>query len=245
MNWNGKHKNEIIGSITSCRENIATTKQRGSMSVAASWLLAPVDPEENVAALISLITPIDQWANSLDDRERETWLIWAMTHRPDEIRKWMGYADDWTMMPAAVVKDHEGLVRLAQPGRLPFAYLTPNSPRKQDAARVGPIRLENGVEVTGVELATVTYVLREGGWYKVHYPKMPSKSAITRAIRLYLLGVLVGRTLTSTTDLMMYELTGIKTWTSYGGAREGIAPHAGDTFFHLLVEPELGEQLNG
>jgi len=56
---------------------------------------------------------------------------------------------------------------------------------------------------------------------------------------------LVGRTLTSTTDLMMYELSGIKTWTSYGGAREGIAPHAGDTFFHLLVEPELGEQLNG
>ena len=241
MNWNGRHKNDVLGNVSSCRETIAVTKQRGSSSPGASWLLEKVDPEENRAAIISLVSSLDQWAGSLHDIEREKWLLWAMTRRPIEVLQWMGYADDWTMMPAAVSKNQKVLVRLAQPGRLPFAYLIPGEPRESDVERLGITLVHESPDLYGVELATVTYARYNSEWYKVHYPKYASKSAVTRAIRLFLLGVLVGRNITSTTDLMMYELTGIKSWMLYGNGDmvSGIARHAGDTLFHLLLEPEL------
>jgi len=238
MNWNGKHKNDVLGSIASCRETIATTKQRGSSSPGAAWLLERVDPEENKSALISLVSSMDQWVGSLSERDREGWLLWAMTKHPI----WMGYAPDWSMMPAAVSKDYKNVVRFTHGGGLPVVYLVPGEPRKSDADRVGPILVGPlNWPMDGVELATMTYVQHNGLWYKVYYPKLPSKSAVTRAIRLFLLGVLVGRTITSTTDLKVYELTGIKSWMLYGNGDmvNGIARHAGDTLFHLLLEPEL------
>ena len=244
MNWNGKAKNDVLGSISSCRETIAAAKQRGSSSPEAAWLLKQVDPEENKAALISLVSSMDQWVSSLPERDKEGWLLWAMTKRPIEVRQWMGYAPDWTMLPADVSKDYKNTVRLGSSGLLPNLYLLPKEPRESDKERAGKIVLpENGlVFTTGIELSTVTYVQWEKRWYKVYYPKLPSKSAVTRAIRLFLLGVLVGRTITSTTDLIVYELIGIKSWMLYGNGGElvnGIARHAGDTLFHLLLEPEL------
>ena len=245
MNWNGKHKNDVLGSLASCRETIAATKQRGMSSPEAGWLLKNAGPSENKAAIISLVASLDQWVNSLPEAERETWLIWAMTNHPIEVRQWMGYKPDWTMMPAAVCKNPRGLVRLAHKGRLPSLYLLPKEPRDCDATYLKPVLLENGMTMTGVELATVTYVRHKGVWHKVHYPKLPSKSAVIRAIRLFLLGSLVGRTITSTTDLKMYELSGIKSWMLYGDLENGIAKHAGDALFHLLVEPELERGSDG
>ena len=236
MNWNGKHKNDILGNLASCRESIAVTKQRGSSSPEAAWLLEQVNPGDNKTALICLVAPLTQWADALPETERETWLLWAMGNRSEYIRDWMGYAPDWTMIPAAAKR--ENLVRLAHVGRLPSAYLVPGEPRSKDA--VGPITLDNGVPMEGIKLATVTYVMWDEQWHKVFYPKLPSKSAISRAIRLYLLGILVGRTITTTNDLMVYELTGIKSWMLYGPLVNGIAQHAGDALFHLLVEPETG-----
>jgi hypothetical protein len=235
MNWNGKKKNETLGNISSCRESIAAAKQRGSVSPEAEWLLKQVDPEENKAALISLVAPLTFWADALPEEVRETWLLWAMGHRT-EIREWMGYAPDWSMIPAAVSKQRKNIVRLAHMGRLPSAYLVPAEPRNKDA---GPITLDNGMSMQGIKLTTVTYVLWEEQWYKVYYPKMPSKSAISRAIRLFLLGILVNRIITSATDLMVYEMAGIKSWMLYGTLANGIARHAGDTLFHLLIEPEM------
>ena len=242
MNWNGKHKNDVLGSISSCRETIAAAKQRGSSSPEAAWLLKLVDPEENKAALISLVASMDQWVGSLDGVEREKWLLWAMIKHPIEVRQWMGHKPDWTMMPADVSKDYKNVVRLTHWGGLPHVYLVPREPRESDKEKIGTVMLESGYAMTGVRLATMTYVQYNGLWYKVYYPKLPSKSAVTRAIRLFLLGVLVGRTITSTTDLIVYELIGIKSWMLYGNGGElvnGIARHAGDTLFHLLLEPEL------
>jgi hypothetical protein len=54
---------------------------------------------------------------------------------------------------------------------------------------------------------------------------------------LYLLGVIVGRTITTTNDLMVYEMMGIKSWLL---SESGVAQHAGDVLFHLLVEPGEG-----
>ena len=237
MNWNGKHKNDVLGSLASCRETIAATEQRGLSSPEAEWLLEPANYDENRTAIISLVTSLDQWADSLPDVERETWLIWAMTNHPIEVRLWMGYKPDWTMMPAAVCKGDKVPVRLAHPGRLPSVYLIPREPR--DTRVVGPIILDNGMRMTGKKMATVTYVLHNSVWHKVHYPKLPSRSAVTRAARLFLLGILVGRIITSTTDLKMYELSGIKSWMLYGDLENGIAKFAGDALFHLLVEPEM------
>ena len=236
MNWNGKHKNDILGSMASCRESIAQVKQRGS-SPGAEWLLEKVDPKST--ALICLVAPLTQWIDALPETERETWLLWAMGNRSEYIRDWLGYDSDWTMIPA-VCKGSEKLVCLAHVGRLPSTYLVPGEPRSKDA--LGPITLDNGLEMEGIKLATVTYVVWNEQWYKVHYPKLPSKSAISRAIRLYLLGILVGRTITTANDLAVYEVTGIKSWTSYDTLVNGIAQHAGDALFHLLVEPEV---LNG
>jgi hypothetical protein len=234
MNWNGTRKNQTLGGIASCRESIATVKQRGA-AIEAEWLLKQVDPEENKSALVSLVVPLTSWANSLPDNERETWLLWAMGHRAEYVRSWLGYAPDWTMVPAAVSDKRENLVRLAHKGRLPSAYLIPAEPRTPDD--IGPITLDNGMQVDGIKLATVTYAMLNGEWYKVYYPKSPSRSAISRAIRLYLLGILVGRPIASTNELMMYEMVGIKSWMLYGTIENGIATHASDTLFHLLVEP--------
>jgi len=238
MNWNGKHKNDVLGSLSACREQIASTKWRGSSSVAASWLLAQVDPERNKGDLVGFVTALSLWAETLPREECEKWLVWAMTNHPIEVRQWMGYAEDWTMMPAAVCKAGKNVVRLAYGGMLPAVYLVPATPRNAD--KISTILLDNGVQMDGIKLATVTYVKWGEGWYKVYYPKPPSKSAIGRALRLYLLGVIVGRTVTTTNDLMVYEMMGIKSWLL---SENGIAQHAGDVLFHLLVEP--GEGLNG
>ena len=245
MNWNGKYKNDILGSIASCREQIATVKQRGSSSPGAAWLLNQVNPKENKADLIGLVTPLSLWIATLPRIECEEWLAWAMTNHPIEVRQWMGYAPDWTMMPAAVCKELKNIVRLGYGEKLPAAYLIPSEPRKQDAARIEQITLDNGVQMDGVKLATVTYVKWGESWYKVYYPKLPSKSAISRAIRLYLLGIIVGRTVTSMNDLMVYEMMGVKSWMLFGNLENGIAEHASDALFHLLTEPVLGGELNG
>lgn len=245
MNWNGKKRNGVLGGVSACRESVAKTKQRGSIE-GAEWLLEPVDP--NSAALISLIAPLNRWADAVPEDEREKWLVRMMIHRPIEIRQWMGYAEDWTMMPAEVCRKHEEVVRLAHTGKLPGIYLIPATPRQSDAEKVGAIKLDNGWMVNGVKLATVTYVLMEGEWYKAYSPKLPSQSAVSRAIRLYLLGILLGRTLTSTKELRAYEMGGLKMWMSYGSMGEqdnGLAKHASDTLFHLLTEPEIEEQLDG
>ena len=236
MNWNGKHKNGILGSITACRETIQATKQRGTASEGAGWLLEKVNPEDHQAALISLVAPLTEWADSLPDAEREKWLVWAMTTHPRQIRAWMGYAEDWSMMPADVCRNTKEAVRLAYDGRPPHTYLLPAEPRSKEA---GPIVLDNGLEMIGVRLATVTYVKWYDKWYKVYYPKPPSKSAVSRAIRLWLLGRLLGREITSTNDLLMYELQGVKSWLLYGTIKNGVAEQAGDVLFHLLLEPEM------
>ena len=244
MNWNGKKRNGVLGGVSACRESVAKTKRRGSIE-GAEWLLEPVDP--NSAALISLIAPLNYWADAVPEDEREKWLVRMMINRPIEIRQWMGYAPDWTMMPAAVCNKHKEVVRLAQKGKLPGIYLLPATPRQSDAERVGAITLDNGWVVNGVKLATVTYVFREGEWYKAYSPKLPSDSAVSRAIRLYLLGILLGRTITSAKELKAYEMGGLKMWMSYGmGELEnGLAKHANDTLFHLLTEPEIEGQLDG
>ena len=236
MNWNGKHKNGILGSITACRETIQATKQRGMASEEAGWLLEKVNPEDNQAALISLVAPLTEWTESLPEDERQKWLVWAMTTHPVEIRQWMGYAPDWTMMPADVSRNIKEIVRLAYDGRLPHTYLLPAEPRSKEA---GPIVLDNGLQMIGVRLTTVTYVKWYDKWYKVYYPKLPSQGAISGAIRLFLLGALLGREVTSTNDLMMYELMGIKSWLLYGTIGHGVAEQAGDVLFHLLLEPEM------
>jgi len=242
MNWNGKHKNDILGSIASCRETIAAAKQRGMSSPDAAWLLERVDPEENKAALINLVVPMEQWADALPDKERNNWLIWAMVTHPIEVRQWMGYAPEWSMVPAAVQKDYARALRIMPDGCLPEVYFVPATPRQSDIEKAEPITLDSGTHIKqGIKLASVTYALLPDGWYKVHYPRLPSRSAVNRAIRLFLLGVLVGRTITSTTELMVYEMHGIKSWRMQGNGEiiDGIAKRAGDTLFHLLLEPEM------
>ena len=243
MNWNGKQRNGILGSIAACRETIQATKQRAS-NEGGEWLLERVDPKEHSAALIGLIAPLTIWADALPEIEKEKWLVWAMIHHPIEIRQWMGYAPDWTMLPAACKRSKE-IVRLGPKGRLPNVYLLPsNAPKNANMA--APIVLETGFETVGIQLKTCTYIkwYDTDEWYKVYYPKLPSKSAVSRAIRLYLMGIILGRTVTSTNDLMMYELVGIKAWLLYGALKNGIAEHATDVLFHLLLEPEIAEQLS-
>jgi hypothetical protein len=239
LNWNGKQKNGVLGDIQACRETIQATKQRGSMSD-GEWLLEKVDPEENSAALISLVVPLTTWANSLPDVEKEKWLVWAITYHPHRIRQWLGYAEDWSMIPAAC--QGKEIVRLGPGGRLPSLYLLPAEPRSKEA---GPVVLDNGLEMIGQRLATVTYIKWNGEWYKVFYPKLPSQSAVNRAIRLWVISVILARYVGSTNELWMYELVGIKNWLLYDVIGEGIAKHAGDTLFHLLREPEIASQLNG
>jgi hypothetical protein len=240
MNWNGKQRNGILGSIAACRETIQATRQRGS-APNGGWLLEKVDPEEHSAALISLVVPFTEWANALPDVEREKWLVWAMTKYPVEVRQWMGYSANWTMMPNAVCKRFKEVVRLGPEGRLPSVYLLPGTPK--NTSMVAPIVLETGLEAVGIQLKTCTYIKWHDEWYKVYYPKLPSKTAVSRAIRLYLMGIILGRTVASTNDLTMYELTGIKNWLLYGELTSGIAEHASDTLFHLLLEPGIAEQL--
>lgn len=243
MNWNGKHKNGVLGHILSCREQIATVKQRGSSSDAASWLLEKVDPEQHTAAIISLVSPMTTWADSLSEDERECWLVWAMTTHPGEIKEWMGYAEDWTMMPAEVCKNLDKVVRLAHKGRLPIYYLLPAEPRAQDLEKAARTVVD-GIGARRIELATVTYIDWGGHWNKVYYPKLPSKSAVSRAIRLYVTGVLVGRTVTSTNDLWVYELTALKNWALYDGdIARGVSEPAARTLTRLVTEPEIVEQL--
>ena len=110
MNWNGKQRNGVLGNVSACREAISTAKQRGSVSEEASWLLNPVDPES--AALISLVVPLNQWTEALPDTDRKDWLLWAMKEYPIEVRLWMGYKSDWSMMPAAVRAEPEDAVWL-------------------------------------------------------------------------------------------------------------------------------------
>lgn len=241
MNWNGRQRNGVLGNIMACRETIQATKQRGS-NEGGEWLLQKVDPEANSAAIISLVVPFGTWIDSLPGVELEKWLVWAMTYHAHRIRNWLGYAEDWTMMPADVCRSSEEIVRLGPKGRLPSTYLLPAEPRQKEA---GPIVLDNGLEMIGVRLATVTYCKWNDKWYKVYYPKLPSQSAISRAVRLYLLSVILGRYIGSANDLMMYELVGLKSWLLYSTIGTGIAQHAGDTLFHLLLEPGIAEQLNG
>jgi hypothetical protein len=244
MNWNGKHKNGVLGHILSCREQIAATKKNGSSSDAASWLLEKVNPEENTAALISLVSPMTTWAERLPDEDRERWLVWAMTTHPNEIKKWMGYAEDWTMMPAEVCRNVKDVVRLAHKGRLPIYYLLPANPRPQDIENHAVVSVMEGIEARRIELATVKYIEWNGGWYKIHFPKLPSKSAVSRALRLYALGALVGRTITSTNDLWMYELIAIKGWALYNGdIVNGVSEPVARTLTRLVTEPEIVEQL--
>lgn len=239
MNWNGHAKNNVLGNLAACKESIATTKQRGSLE-GAGWLLEKVDCERNQAAVIGFVSALGYWCDSVPEIEREKWLIKMMIDRPIEIRRWMGYAEDWTMMPADVCSKREEIVRLAQSSKLPGAYLLPATPRKSDAEKVGIIKLDNGWMVHGVKLATVTYMLNKGEWYKVYYPKLPSKSAVSRAMRLYLLSIMVGRQVNTVKDLLVYEMMGIRRWMSYDGdIVNGLADHAGHTLFHLLLEPEM------
>jgi len=245
LNWNGKHKNGVLGHIMSCREQIATIKQRGSSSDAASWLLEKVNPENHTAALISLVSPLTTWAENLSDEDRERWLVWAMSTHPIEVRQWMGYAEDWTMMPAEVCRNASKVVRLAHKGRLPIYYLLPAEPRAQDIEKAARTVVD-GVGAMRIELATVTYMDWSGRWNKVYYPKLPSKSAVSRALRLYVLGALLGRMVTTTNDLWMYEMTAIKQWALYDGdINYGVSEPAARTLTRLVTEPGIIEQLPG
>ena len=125
MNWNGKTKNEVLGKLQACREQISVVQQRGYVSEAASWLLDKVDPEKNT--MISLISPIQWWADELSLDERETWLVWALRNRPKEIAGWLGYRDGWSLVPAACREARE-IKRLANKRGLPILYITPLLP---------------------------------------------------------------------------------------------------------------------
>jgi len=243
MNMNGKKKNGALGEVMACREHIATALSRSYTSDEAAWLRDKIDPEFHNAALVSLIVPFGQWIDHQDVDQKERWLVWALKNKPDEIRGWLGYAGDWTMIPA-VCKEEKKVVRLANKNGFPLLYLVPSTPR--NGVEPTEIVLATGHKVMGLEKKTVTYAQIKEEWYKVLLAKAPSQSAINRAIRLYLLSVLVGRTLTSTKDLFVYEMSGIKTWALYGevvGIYEAVVDRAASALWHLLTEPELATQL--
>lgn len=243
MNLNGKKKNGTLGEVMACREQIAIALSRSYTSDEAAWLRDKVDPEFHNAALISLIVPLSQWIDHQDASQKEKWLVWALKNKPDEIRGWLGYGDDWTMIPA-VCKEEKKVVRLANKNGLPLLYLVPATPR--NGGEPTEIILPTGHRVMGLEKKTVTYARIKEEWYKVLVAKVPSQSAISRAIRLYLLSILVGRTLASTKGLFVYEMSGIKTWALYGevvGVNEAVVNRAASALWHLLTEPELADQL--
>lgn len=243
MNMNGKKRMASLGEVMACREHIAKALSRSYISDEAAWLRDRVDPGFHNAALIGLIVPFSQWINHQHIDQKETWLVWALKQKPDEIRGWLGYGDEWTMIPA-VCKLSKKTVRLANKSGLPQLYLIPATPR--NGGESTEITLPTGHRVMGLEKKTVTYAQVRGEWYKVLLAKTPSPSAISRAIRLYLLSVLVGRTLTSTKDMFVYEMLGIKSWALYGeavGVNEMVVDRAASVLWHLLIEPELADQL--
>ena len=243
MNLNGKRKNGTLGEVMACREQMATALSRSYTSDEAAWLRDKVDPEFHNAALISLLVPFSKWIDHQDVDQKEKWLVWALQNKPNEIRGWLGYGDEWTMIPV-VCKGSSKVVRLANKNGLPQLYLVPATPRNGGEAI--EITLPTGHKVMGLDKKTVTYAQVQGEWYKVFPAKAPSQSAISRAIRLYLLSILVGRSLTSTKDLFVYEMSGIKSWMLYGeivGVHETVADRAASALWHLLTEPGLAAQL--
>lgn len=241
MDLNGKARNGILGKILACQEQIAVARQTGHND--NEWLLKRADPQENQSTLIGFITPLVGWANSLTKEQQETWLVWAMRNRRDAIHSWLGYSKDWTMMPAPC-KGVKNLVRITRKSGLPELYLIPGNPRNPEAAQ--QIELANGYRALGIQLKATTYIQFQEGWYRVYYPKYPSESAINRALRLYVLSALVGRTLNSTKDLWVYEMAGIKTWMLHGfthTVEDTIKDDAKYALDRLVIDPDLVKNL--
>jgi hypothetical protein len=239
LNWNGDKRNRVIGQVVACRNQIKQ-KKYWAHEDGEEKKLEPVDPEENKAAVISLCTEINEWADTLTEEDRQAFLVHAFKHHPRQIRPWLGYKPDWTMMPAAVCKRHNEVVRLAHKSSLPHTYLLPGKPTNPDEA--GPIVLDNGLEMVGIRKTSAHYVKWKAEWYRVYYPKLPSKSAVNRAIRLYLVGILLGRYVESITELMVYELFGVRDWILLQD-RSQMAQESASTLFHLLTEPDIIGQL--
>lgn len=242
MDLNGKATNGVLGKILACREQIARARQTGHTD-GNEWLLKRVTPIENQATLIGFITPLVGWAKSLTKEQREVWLVWAMRNRRDAIHSWLGYNKDWTMMPA-VCKGSKNLVRITRNSGMPELYLIPGNPRNPELAT--QIELANGYKALGIELRATTYVQFQEKWYRVYYPKYPSDSAVNRALRLYVLGALVGRILTSTKDLWVYEMAGIKTWALHGfthTVEDVVKDDAKYALDRLVIDPDLVKKL--
>ena len=229
----------MVGDIKACREGIQRTKQRGHTSDAAAWLLEKIDVEHDQSTLISLIGPIAQWAERLTQDEKDEWLVWAFTHRQEHIRAWLGYAEDWTMLPAPVCKNLENAKRIAHKSGLPCCYLLPGLPQvKAKMNGSTTITLDNGMALPGIKLRTITYVYYEDRWWKVYKPKQPSVSAVCRAVRLFILSVLAGRLVTTTKDLYKYEVMAIREWLMQGETSEIVGEVAARALYYLVTQPD-------
>lgn len=241
---NGNAHNRATGKLLACREHIAVVQQRGYLSEEARWLLERIDPEQNAAALISFVTSLADWASTLENDEREKWIVWALKNQPDKAKKWMGYRPEWTMLPAPVAREYKKAHRVYNDNGMPKLYLVPGEPR--DTSQKHIVTLENGDTGIGVKLATVTYLWFEQGWFKAYLPKRPSESAITRALRLFVTGVLVGRDVFTSNDLMVYEMIAIRDWALYGDGRivgERLCPEASYALRSLVAKPEMAAQI--
>jgi hypothetical protein len=207
--------------------------------------LDKIDVEHDQSTLIGLIEPFAHWAKRITKEEKDTWLAWALQNRGDEIRAWLGYAEDWSMIPAPVLKDLAAAKRLTYKSGLPCCYLLRRNPRVQDKANGSTtIELDNGAVLPGVKLKTITYVYYEDRWWRVYAPKLPSESAVCRALRLFVLSALTGRTINTTKAMYKYEVMAVREWLFQGVTQpEIVGEVAARALYHLVTEPEIVRQL--
>lgn len=142
----------------------------------------------------------------------DVWYAWVKAEiNPLTLNAWFKYDKDW-QMPAPVRK-HK---RQVESNDMTFFLEMTRTPQGQ---------LETISKGTfGVVTKTAKYVMTEnkggtltpGVWYKLIKKPYPSKTALSRAMRLWLVSNALGRKIVSTKDLTRAEFMALRQWMYIG-----------------------------
>lgn len=252
MNMNGRDTTKCLAELKAARQIIGEKRAAGHRD-GAEWMLKPATGEKYLPMLQGLAMAFDDLTKQLWDKELWAWYAWAYNHMsPDLLRGRLGYDAGWSMMPAVVLEAPPAQVRRVVDARtqVPFLYLLAKDPQEKDVEieEYVPRGLEAKpmspkITLKGVQLKTVEYAVFEEGWFQVHVAQKPSRSALQRAVRLWILSTLVNREVATSKSLLAYEVLGIRKWMV--GETGEVLPTARRTLTRLVSSPKLAGKLNG